>query len=75
MPAWVGEIGLVVTYIDPRLDVGILDRLAEQVDPAKTLLYLNQWRKDPFTMLITRIIRQNLSLVVLLKRLTNTDFG
>ena len=48
MPAWVGEIGLVVTYIDPRLDVGILDRLAEQVDPAKTLLYLNQWRKDPF---------------------------
>ena len=48
MPAWVGEIGLVVTYIDPRLGVGILDRLAEQVDPEKTLLYLNQWRKDPF---------------------------
>ena len=48
MPAWVGGIGLVVTYIDPRLDVGILDKLAEQVDPAKTLLYLNQWRKDPF---------------------------
>ena len=48
MPAWVGEIGLVVTYIDPRLDVGILDKLAEQVDPTKTLLYLNEWRKDPF---------------------------
>ena len=48
MPAWVREIGLVVTYIDPRLDVGILDKLAEQVDPAKTLLYLNQWRKDDF---------------------------
>ena len=48
MPAWVGEIGLVVTYIDPRLDVGILDKLADQVDPTKTLLYLNQWRKDPF---------------------------
>ncbi len=48
MPAWVGEIGLVVTYIDPRLDVGILDRLAEQVDPEKTLLYLTQWRKDDF---------------------------
>ena len=48
MPAWVGEIGLVVTYIDPRLDVGILDTLAEQVDPPKTLLYLNQWRRDPF---------------------------
>ena len=48
MPAWVGEIGLVVTYIDPGLDVGILDKLADQVDPTKTLLYLNQWRKDPF---------------------------
>ena len=48
MPAWVGEIGLVVTYIDPRLDVGILDKLAEQVDPAKTLLYLSDWRKDDY---------------------------
>lgn len=48
MPVWVGEIGLVVTYIASRLDVGILDKLAEQVDPAKTLLYLNEWRKDPF---------------------------
>ena len=48
MPAWVGEIGLVVTYIDPRLDVGILDKLAEQVDPAKTLLYVTQWRKDDY---------------------------
>ena len=48
MPAWVGEIGLVVTYIDSRLDVGILDKLSEQVDPEKTLLYLSEWRKDPF---------------------------
>ena len=48
MPAWVGEIGLVVTYIDPRLDVGILDKLAEQIDPAKTLLYLSQWRRDDY---------------------------
>ena len=48
MPTWVGEIGLVATYIDPLLDVGILDKLADQVDPTKTLLYLNQWRKDPF---------------------------
>ena len=46
MPAWVGEIGLVVTY--HGTDVGILDRLAEQVDPTKTLLYLSEWRKDPF---------------------------
>ena len=28
MPAWVGEIGLIVTYIDPRLDVGILDKIS-----------------------------------------------
>ena len=48
MPAWVGEIGLVATYVDPRLDVGILDKLANQVDPTKTLLYLNQWRKDDY---------------------------
>ena len=48
MPAWVGEIGLVVTYIDPRLDVGTLDKLADQVDPTKTLLYVTQWRRDPF---------------------------
>ena len=48
MPSWVGGIGLVATYIDPRLDVGILDKLAEQIDPTKTLLYLNQWRQDDF---------------------------
>ena len=48
MPSWVGGIGLIATYIDPRLGIGILDKLAEQVDPAKTLLYLNQWRKYPF---------------------------
>ena len=48
MPAWIGEIGLVVTYIDPGLDVGILDKLADQVDPTKTLLYVTQWRKDDY---------------------------
>ena len=42
MPAWVGNIGLVVTY--SRLDAGILERLAELVDPTKTLLYLTEWR-------------------------------
>ena len=46
MPAWVEEIGLVVIY--HGLDVGILDSLAEQVDPAKTLLYVTGWRKDDF---------------------------
>ena len=44
MPAWVGEIGLVVIY--HGLDAGILDKLAEQTDPTKTLLYLTQWRSD-----------------------------
>ena len=48
MPAWVEGIGLVVTYVNPDLDVGILDKLAEQVDPEKTLLYLSEWRKDDY---------------------------
>ena len=48
MPAWVGEIGLVVTYIDSGLDVSILDKLADQIDPTKTLLYVTQWRRDDF---------------------------
>ena len=47
MPTWVGEIGLVVTYYY-GLDVGILEALAGQVDPAKTLLYLADWRKYAF---------------------------
>lgn len=48
MPTWVQEIGLVVTYIDPRLDVGVLEKLADQVDPTKTLLYVVNWRRDDF---------------------------
>ena len=44
MPAWVGEIGLIVVYTG--LDIGMLSRLAELVDPAKTLLYLtSRWGK------------------------------
>ena len=46
MPTWVQDIGLVVIYFG--LDVGILDRLAEQVDPTKTLLYVGGWRKDSY---------------------------
>ena len=38
MPTWVQDIGLVVIYFG--LDVGILDRLAEQVDPTKTCYML-----------------------------------
>ena len=43
MPAWVQDIGLVVIY--GPLDTEPLDRLAELVDPTKTLLYLVGWRK------------------------------
>ena len=46
MPTWVQDIGLVVIY--HGLDVGILDRLAGQVDPTKTLLYVTGWRKDDY---------------------------
>ena len=43
MPAWVCDTGLVIIY--GRLEAEMLDRLAEQVDPTKTLLYLVGWRK------------------------------
>ena len=46
MPAWVGDIGLVVIY--GGVDIGFLDRLAELIDPAKTLLYVDGWRKYPY---------------------------
>ena len=46
MPAWVGDVGLVVTL--PGSDIGVLDKLADQVDPTKTLLYVPEWRRDPF---------------------------
>ena len=46
MPSWVQGIGLVVIYHGG--DIGILNRLAELVDPSKTLLYLTDWRKDDF---------------------------
>ena len=46
MPTWVSEIGLVV--IQASFDPKTLDRLAEQVDPTKTLLYLVGWRRDGY---------------------------
>ena len=45
MPSWVEDIGLVVTC---GLDTKMLDKLAEQVDPTKTLLYVVHWRKDDY---------------------------
>ena len=44
VPAWVSDIGLVVTYT--RFDVGMLERLAGLVDPTKTLIYLTEWRTN-----------------------------
>ena len=49
MPAWVQKIGLVVTLI-ALLDINVLDKLARQVDPTKTLLYLVDWTKDGHDM-------------------------
>ena len=47
MPAWVGDIGLVVVY--EGLDVGMLSKLAKLSDPGKTLLYVvDRWRKHDY---------------------------
>ena len=46
MPTWVGDIGLVVIY--DSMDTEPLGRLAELVDPTKTLLYLVGWREDEY---------------------------
>ena len=46
MPTWVQDIGLVVIYFG--LDSRVLEKLAEQTDPTKTLLYVVDWRKDDF---------------------------
>ena len=47
MPTWVQDIGLVVT-LRGLLDTNVLDKLAEQIDPTKTLLYVLGWRKSPY---------------------------
>ena len=44
MPVWVQDIGLVIMY--GGLDTQVLDRLAELVDPTKTLIYTAGWRRD-----------------------------
>ena len=48
MPAWVGEIGLVVIFNFGLQNINVLDKLAERVDTRKTLLYLVGWRKDGY---------------------------
>ena len=45
MPTWIQEIGLVVIC---GLDTEMLDRLVEQIDPTKTLLYVVGWRRDGY---------------------------
>ena len=44
-PAWVKDIGFMATV---GLDPAILDALAEHVVPERTLLYVPNWRKDPY---------------------------
>ena len=46
VPSWVEDIGLVI--IVGKLDLNLLEELAEEVDPSKTLLYLVHWRKDGY---------------------------
>ncbi|MYA72022.1 hypothetical protein F4Y19_18485, partial [Candidatus Poribacteria bacterium] len=46
VPAWVSEIGLVVIYHGQ--EIALLEHLAAQIDPTRTLLYLTQWRKDDY---------------------------
>jgi len=45
-PAWVKDIQFVV--ICGLEDEGLLQALAEQVDPRKTLLYVPNWRRDGY---------------------------
>ena len=47
VPTWIQEIGLVVTVLG-TLDTSLLDKLAEQVDPEKTLLYVVNWRQGSY---------------------------
>lgn len=47
MPSWVEGIGLVV-ILRGELDMMVLNRLVEQTDPTKTLLYIPDWRKDGY---------------------------
>ena len=46
VPSWVEDIGLVIIVGRHHLDM--LAALAEEIDPSKTLLYLNSWRKDGY---------------------------
>ena len=48
MPRWVEDIGLVVMAGVWGNDLDWLSRLAEQIDPSKTLVYAVTWRKDGY---------------------------
>ena len=48
MPRWVEDIGLVVMAGVWGGDLDWLSRLAEQIDPSKTLVYAVTWRKDGY---------------------------
>ena len=44
MPPWVNDIGLV--FFHSALNPELLPNLAKVVDPTKTLIYVEDWRKD-----------------------------
>lgn len=46
--AWVKDIRSVVTIQGPKQDPKLLDALAKQIDPTKTLLYVLDWRRQGF---------------------------
>lgn len=46
--AWVKDIRSVATIRGPKQDPKLLDSLAKQLDPSKTLLYVPDWRKSAF---------------------------
>jgi hypothetical protein len=45
-PEWLKQIQVVITVTSPVLEY--LDFAATHLDPTKTLIYLTNWRKDPY---------------------------
>ena len=45
-PRWLDGLRFAVSWCPS--DTGILDALAERIDPGKVLLHVSRWRKDPY---------------------------
>jgi hypothetical protein len=48
--AWAKDIRTVTTIRGDKFDPALLNALAKQLDPKKTLLYLPDWRRDGFNV-------------------------